>query len=477
MTIAYVVLSDIHLGARDSIMTHLGCHEEILDGPSEVMSAFADGMRATLGETKPQLVLLGDALDLGLSPFGDVSKSFLQLLDAFYPKSGEDIFAREIIYIAGNHDHHLWRIAQDQGFLDAVESGEIPGDLASTSRIFGTPSRRCRLMESLLRHRPHLSDASVRIAYPNWGIVDKDLSRAVVMHHGHYLDGMYRALSNMRGFLGGTQPRPATMQQLEQENGPFIDFLWSDLGSAGDVGTEVGSLYETMLSAGASHDFAESLGRRITGGLHSKLGINPKMELKYGITLDNLIRAGVDMTAGRGAERQRDGHGHVLGAAEVDDLGWYLSGPVALEMNEELGFTPRELNFIFGHTHKPFQDELMIDGFELPVGVFNTGGWVLDEPTLMPVQGCAAMLVSDDLEVASLRLFNDPTDGTMAPVRVEGSGRQSKLFEEASAAVASASEAWSAFSAIVHERITEEADKRVEKLLSESNEYAREAAE
>ncbi|MEO1220801.1 MAG: metallophosphoesterase [Pseudomonadota bacterium] len=477
MSIAHVVLSDIHLGARDSIMTHLGGHEEIVDGPSEVMRAFANGMRTTLGDTKPQLVLLGDALDLGLSPFGDVSKSFLQLLDAFYPEGGEDIFAREIIYIAGNHDHHLWRIAQDQGFLDAVEAGEIPGDLASTSRIFGTPSRNCRLMESLLRHRPHLSDASVRIAYPNWGIANKELNRAVVMHHGHYLDGMYRALSNMRGFLGDNEPRPSTMQQLEQENGPWIDFLWSDLGSAGDVGSEVGSLYETMLSAGASHDFAESLSRRITGGLHSKLGINPKMQLKYGITLDNLIRAGVDLTAGRAAERQRDGHGHVLGEDEVNDLGWYLGGPVALEMEQELGSIPREVNFIFGHTHKPFQDELMIDGFEVPVGIFNTGGWVLDEPTLMPVQGCAAMLVSDELEVASLRLFNDPTDGTMAPVRVEGSGRVSKLVTEASEAVSSASESWAEFSQIVHSRIIEEADKRVAKLLEQSNEYTREAAE
>jgi Calcineurin-like phosphoesterase len=477
MSIAHVVLSDIHLGARDSIMTHLTVHDEIADGPSEVMKAFADGMRATLGGVKPQLVLLGDALDLGLSPFGDVSKSFLQLLDAFYPVDGEDLFAREIICIAGNHDHHLWRIAQDQGFLETVEAGEIPSDLASTSRIFGTPSRRCRMMGSLMKHRPHLADASVRIAYPNWGIADKTLNRAVVMHHGHYLDGMYRALSNMRGFLGSTEPRPATMQQLQQENGPWIDFLWSDLGSAGEVGSEVGSLYETMLSAGASHDFAESLSRRITGGLHSKLGINPKMTLKYGITLDNLIRAGVDLTAGRAAERQRDGHGHVLGQDEIDDLGWYLGTPVAAEMQKELGSIPCEVNFIFGHTHKPFQDELMVDGFELPVGVFNTGGWVLDEPTLMPVQGCAAMLVSEELEVASLRLFNDPTDGTMVPVRVEGSGRASKLVDEVSEAVERAASHWASFSQIVHNRIIEEADKRVSKLLEESNDYAREAAE
>ncbi len=478
MSIRHVVLSDLHLGARDSLLTHVHGSGEIADGPSEVLDAFANGMRETLTDQEnPQLVLLGDALDLGLSPFGDVSKSFLQLLDAIFPADGPDLFDREIIYVAGNHDHHLWRMAQDHGFVTALGDGQIPVDLDAVTGIFGTPSHRCRLMESLIAHRPHLQDASVRIAYPNWGISDRASGRAVVMHHGHYLDGMYRALSNVRGFLSDGDPRPATMQQLEQENGPWIDFLWSDLGSAGDIGSEAGSLYGTMLSAGASHDFAESIARRVTGGLHAKLGINPKMELKYGVSLDNLIRAAVDLTAGRAAERQRDGYGHVLGEAEIEDIGWYLGTPLAEQMRQELADTPRELSFIFGHTHKPFQDELLVDGFDVPVGIFNTGGWVLDEPTLMPVQGCAAMLVSDELEVASLRLFNDPTDGMMAPVRVEGSGRQTRLVGEAGEAVEKASKHWADFSRIVHARIVEEADKRVRQMLDRSNEQLREAAE
>ncbi|MGY8973670.1 MAG: metallophosphoesterase [Sphingomonadales bacterium] len=478
MSIAQIVLSDLHLGARDSLLTHFHGGGEIADGPGEVLLSFAHSLRETLTDgEKPQLVLLGDALDLGLSPFGDVSKSFLQLIDAFFPKDGREIFRRDIVYVAGNHDHHLWRMAQDHRFITALQAGEMPGDLEPITPIIGQPVHSCRLMESLIAHRPHLAGASVRIAYPNWGLADRDTGRAVVMHHGHYLDGMYRALSNLRGFLDNGEARPATMHQLEAENGPWIDFLWSDLGSAGDIGGAAGSLYQTMLSAGASHDFAESVARRITGGLNSKLGIDPSMQLKYGITLDNLLRAAVDLTAGRAAERQREGYGHVLGEAEIDDIGWYLGTPMAAQLRDELGELPSELQFVFGHTHKPFQDELMVDGYERPVGVFNTGGWVLDEPTLMPVQGCAAMLVSDDLEVASLRLFNDPTDGTMAPVRVEGSGRVSRLVEETGNAVERAASHWSDFSRVVHARIVEEADARVRHLLETSEESLREAAE
>lgn len=477
MSIRHVILSDLHLGARDSLLTHVHGNGAIAEGPSEVLAAFANGLRETLADQgRPQLVLLGDTLDLGLSPFGDVSRSFLQLLDAFYPVGGPDLFEREIIYVAGNHDHHLWRMAQDHGFACALEAGQIPEDLEAVTSIFGTPPHRCRLMESLIAHRPHLQGAQVRIAYPNWGLSDSVRGRAVVMHHGHYLDGMYRALSNMRAFLGGGDPLPLTMRQLEQENGPWIDFLWSDLGSAGDIGSEAGSLYETMLSAGASHDLAESIARRITGGLHAKLGINPAMPLKYGVTLDNLIRAAVDLTAGRAAERQRYGYGQVLGEAEINDLCWYLGTPLARELQNELAGMPRELSFIFGHTHKPFQDELLVDGYDVPVGIFNTGGWVLDEPTLMPVQGCAAMLVSDELEVASLRLFNDPTDGAMVPVHVEGSGRLNRLADAAAGAVERASTHWADFSRIVHARIIDEADKRVRHMLERSNAERREAA-
>ncbi len=87
------------------------------------------------------------------------------------------------------------------------------------------------------------------------------------------------------------------------------------------------------------------------------------------------------------------------------------------------------------------------------------------------------MLVSDELEVASLRLFNDPTNGKMAPVRVEGSGRLNRLVDQTSEAVERASAHWADFSRIVHARIIEEADKRVRQLLEQSDEEFLEAAE
>ena len=61
-------------------------------------------------------------------------------------------------------------------------------------------------------------------------------------------------------------------------------------------------------------------------------------------------------------------------------------------------------------------------GYDRPVGIFNTGGWVMDQPTMTSTQGASAMFIDDELNVASLRLFNDPVNGRMAPVHARGVG-------------------------------------------------------
>ena len=73
-------------------------------------------------------------------------------------------------------------------------------------------------------------------------------------------------------------------------------------------------------------------------------------------------------------------------------------------------------------THKPFQDQLSVPGYAHPVAVYNTGGWVMDQPTMASTQGAAAVFIDDALNLASLRLFNDPVNGQMAPVRAAGVG-------------------------------------------------------
>lgn len=475
MSVRYVVVSDLHLGARESVLTHCDGQGKILDGPGPVMAAFGAALRQTLtalveGEEKVTLVLLGDALDLGLTPFGDVSTSFLQLLDALLPEGQPSPIAHEIVYLPGNHDHHMWRMAQDHAYVLGLEAGTIAPDIAQVSPLLGGTDFNCTMLEALMRRRADLAEGKVTVCYPNWAIWSDDRRRAVALHHGHYVDSMYRALSSLRGWLVDDPAPLAEIAGLERENGPWIDFLWSNLGSAGAIGTGADTLYETMLDAGASHDFAQTLARRVVAQLHQGLGISPDTELKYGLTIGELIQAGIDFTASRGAEQQRDSYASVLMGAEIDDLRWYLGGPLRRQFTDQLDADKIEdLSFVFGHTHKPFQDQLVIAPWQRPVSIFNTGGWVLDEPMLRPVQGAAAILIDDSADVVSLRLFNNPTNGVMAPVHIADAGArggaQGTLREAASAAVAGAAAPWAAFSDTVRERIEQIAHQRVCRFL------------
>jgi hypothetical protein len=113
------------------------------------------------------------------------------------------------------------------------------------------------------------------------------------------------------------------------------------------------------------------------------------------------------------------------------------------------------MGFVYGHTHKPLQDELPLPGGGRPVAVFNTGGWVMDQPTMTHTQGAAAVFIDDALNLASLRLFTDPVDGVMAPVQAAGTGgardRANPMLAALRQAVQATQAAWAPFSQAVQQ--------------------------
>ena len=237
-----------------------------------------------------------------------------------------------------------------------------------------------------------------------------------------------------------------------EQNGAWVDFLWSNLGSAGRTGADVTTLYEVMRDAGASHDFSRRLADFLVARIGDMFGTSGSAVVSNGLTLGQVVLGALDVTLGRGAESQRDSYFEVMSAADVADLRWFLSGPVRGQLAGEGIANPAALDFtfVFGHTHKPFEDELPVKGFDRPVSVFNTGGWVMDQPTMANTQGAAAVFIDEALNVASLRLFNDPVNGVMAPVHARGVGgfrdRDNAMLSTLNAAVAQTTPVWKAFS-------------------------------
>ncbi len=487
----YVCLSDLHLGAQYSVLTWMDEDGKTsLIRPSETLIAFGAALRASVsalsGEEPPVLILLGDILDLGLSSTGAVAQALKQFVEVLFPANAPNVFSSKVLCVPGNHDHHLWRAAQDQYFLDHLAanfaSDFIP-DLPQHSHLFSQDMVSCNLLTQVMQHYPHLKDASVQICYPNLGLASGDGRRTIVLHHGHYIDAMYRALSALNVQLHGPSERPKSTAQLERENGPWIDFLWSGLGGGGAIARDATTLYETSRSAIASHGFAEQLSTLLLNQLNKGMGVAPYTPVTHGVTVGQLVKGLVDLTLVRGAEMERASYASVMSAAGLSDLRWYLGGPVLEQIVKEPPLPPGvageaaggtahsapystaytaapgavrpgdldiDLSFIFGHTHKPFQGELDVRGYTRPVAIYNTGGWVMDQPTMAPTQGAALMLIDESLDVAALRLFNDPLNGTCLPVRVAGVGgfrdAENPFLPKVAKLVESQRAAWQAFS-------------------------------
>src|SRR6266567_7585951 len=125
--IRYVIVSDLHFGAGNSMLTSLTEHPATSTDtgfatdpqrPSPVLSGLVSGLRQlTRGQDKPPtLILAGDILDLALSP-DEVAAMVFRLFAHLAFTDGPPAFDRLIHYVPGNHDHHMWEITREDQYV------------------------------------------------------------------------------------------------------------------------------------------------------------------------------------------------------------------------------------------------------------------------------------------------------------------------------------------------------------------------
>ena len=97
-------------------------------------------------------------------------------------------------------------------------------------------------------------------------------------------------------------------------------------------------------------------------------------------------------------------------------------------------------------------------GYPEWTSVYNSGGWVVDTVDPVPAHGGAVVLVDEDLNVASLRMYNEALRGSGYQVRVEAashSGAPTNLFCEQLQSLVNPSEnPWRTFSETVAHSIS-----------------------
>lgn len=406
--VRYVVLSDMHLGAENSILTNLkaGSWETDTTKPSPVLVQLARVLREVIskneGTQKPVLVLNGDLMELALTTTDDAARAFMRFIEVFFPDGADNLFADNILFLAGNHDHNLWERSRNiryNQYLHELQPGETIRDEKHCTDMLRHDTIAIPLLNILARKYANLQHVNIEGAYPAYTVLSEDQRKAVIFCHGHYVESMYSLMTSLRSKVFPDRQLPANFEDLEKENYAWVDFFWSTLGRSGSVGRDIGLIYDKIQDPEQVKQMIDNLAENFTPDHQSKI----KHWIEKGI-LHELLK----ITVGRLASNERNEPDVALTPDAEAGLRTMLERFVMNEFIEGLQHkVPQNISFLFGHTHKPFTRMFDMNGYQQPVKVFNSGGWVVDTMKPQPLHGGSVLLVDDTLDVVSLNMYRE----------------------------------------------------------------------
>lgn len=161
-----LVVSDLHLGGTSGV--------DLLARDGIARARLLDAL-----EGVERLVVAGDLLELRHTSARSVLQRARPALQALGQRLGPD---REVLVLAGNHDHRLIRPWLERSRLQGTPFG--PTETARPEAVSG-------IAEALAAA---LHPARLTIAYPAAWLVDPDSSGTggVLVTHGHYVDALWR---------------------------------------------------------------------------------------------------------------------------------------------------------------------------------------------------------------------------------------------------------------------------------------------
>jgi hypothetical protein len=255
-------------------------------------------------------------------------------------------------------------------------------------------------------------------------------------------------MSTLNTLLFPNRREPKVVYDLEAENFAWVDFFWSTMGRSGDVGTDIGLLYAKLQDERQVDRLLSNLSLGLVEKYHQP-------RLLEGIEAKALQWL-LDLTVGKIGILERQQTGQLLSPDAQRGLQWYLEEPLHEQIlrEDQQQILNTGTTFIFGHTHKPFSQDMNFTGFTPWVKVYNSGGWVVDSVKPSPIHGGAVILIDEALHATSLRMYNEATSVEEYAVRVEESSHpgdtgSSPFHERISTLVKPSSEPWKSFSEAV----------------------------
>jgi len=471
--ISAICLSDLHFGYWGSVLTAANGRKTDLNNVSPVLEQLVECIKAILrsheGNSKPRLVLAGDVLELALVRTNVAATVFAEFLERMF--EDEDLpLDRRIVYLPGNHDHHLWELAREQQYTAYLSEKETTLPLENepwhATHLFpwrkqlNVPDRDVGnlLLDTVAEKIPGLTGdrkVSFLSMYPNFGVIGAGGRRCTVVHHGHFSESIYYLMTELQRILDPEGKPPAEIWDVEVENFAWIEFLWGTLGRSGKVGDSVGLVYELLQTRAGRNSLVRTLAWNIPAHFKHPWWLRPLEIIVLYLVLRRLVK--------RFTEMEREIPGEHLSKDSWDRLDEYVAryveGQLVRERRNRGEDMPDHVNFIFGHTHKPFEEVHRVDGVERSVHVYNTGGWVVDRDSASPQTGGAIVVIDDDGNAASVRMYNEAKDSAGYAVKVakakHGNGGGNPLYDSLHDLVKPDQPPWSDFSREVARAVQE----------------------
>ena len=179
----------------------------------------------------------------------------------------QPLFDRTVYFVPGNHDHHLWEGAREAHYAKSVRSSDksqqrtLDPPRHATHLIAATDKDpwTAPLLEALIHREPELRDVRCTRSIPTSRSWTTNGTRAVVFHHGHYAESLYRLVSTITGMMFPDRKKPEEVHEWEAENFAWVDFFWSTLGRSGGAGDDVGLAYDYLQSEAATEYLVTNL--------------------------------------------------------------------------------------------------------------------------------------------------------------------------------------------------------------------------
>ncbi len=404
MTLRIVVLSDLHLGSDDSVLGLAAArrfgkpHSEYLD--EVLFSKLSRLVNPVQDGTKRMLVLAGDTLDFSLQSYASAFSDG----QSFFKSLSERGLFDEIVLIAGNHDHNIWQMVQQEvRVIGQLRKGRIPkpfehtrgalldleaGELVIPGVTDGPAARSDSFFIQGLfgdtQDRPKLW-----VVYPNLfiqpAVGDAEEATPILVTHGHFFSLPWILLTSIFPRNLGVHRR-CTLEQLEQLNSPLTEMAWTALGQAGNLSEAASRIITAMAKGDAepARKVIDELGDYLDYDVWKAGPWNPKewatdalVGAIEGVLL-YLIERGLASSGEHKANEtflddednqmrietylalSRDQYGDMLRSC---DRGWRAGAPRTV---------------VFGHTHLVIEPPRGLPG-RLPGTTFiNTGGFMKD---------------------------------------------------------------------------------------------------